>query len=300
MQKSDHVQYIAIITYNRPALLERLIKSIRNLDKVENYSLIVIQQLGCPQVSEIIKRNQELFMAHIKTDPSDKATESKIASNRLTAYKLIFEKYRSDFGIVFEEDVILSRDLLHFFEMARERFRGDKHFMGINFGSIEPPTPDTEHIYFKQRFGIHGPASAISVNTWLQLKPMIHVLLEKFGHFDVGFEFFLRKGFMVSPARSRYLDLGTYGTHTGGQETGYFNAIDRSWLNFAKAEKPYEWKEGKPTIPFRDDCFLYSRRENCIFWLMWKSISVSDSALSTYLFKFIYRFYYLPKCRRNS
>ncbi len=300
MKKSDEMQCIAIITYNRPNLLEKLIESIRTLDKVENYKLIIIQQLGCPEVSEIIERNRELFVSVIKTNPSDEATESKIAFNRLTAYKLMFEEYRSDFAIVFEEDVIPSKDLLHFFEMSRERFSGDKHFMGINFGSIEPPVPNTENVYFRQRFGIHGPASAISANAWFDLRPELDVLLARFGHFDVGFEFYLRRGFMVSPARSRYLDLGTFGTHSGGQESGYFNAIDQSWLDLTKVGIPLEWEEGQPTVPFRDDCFVYKPAENFIFLLMWKLTSGKNSTLSAFLFKFIYKFYYIPKCRRNS
>lgn len=292
--------FIAIITFNRPELLIQLLDSLRKLKGVEKYKVFIIQQEGAEEISKIIKQNEDLFVDHIVVSPMQKKIEQKIAENRLCAYRYVFEENEGTAAIVLEEDVVLSPDALVFFEMALSRYSEISNFMGVNFGSVEPPRPNSESEYFLQRFGLHGPASGITMTTWMGIRPHLNSVLEKSGHFDLAFEFFLRQGFMVSPSRSRYRDLGANGTHAGSNELPYFTGLANSWLSDSDSFLPTEWVLAKPSVPFRDDCFDYRPHENLFYKSLWKLRTIERSKISSALFNILYKLIYLPKCRLNS
>jgi hypothetical protein len=292
--------YIAIITYNRPLLLKQLLDSVRLLVGIEKYKVLIIQQEGSDQVSKVIALNRDLFDDYLIVSPNSGKVEQKIAENRLTAYRYVFEENSGSAVIILEEDVVVSPDALVFFEMALSRYSEKGSFMGVNFGSVEPPRPNSESEYFMQRFGLHGPASGITRKTWQGIKPHLNSILTTLGHFDLAFEFFLRQGFMVSPSRSRYLDLGVNGTHTGSGELPYFSGLSTSWLSEPNLTVPSKWELANPSRPFRDDCFDYRPYENLFFKALWQLRILESTKTGSVLFKGMYKFFYLRKCRQNN
>ncbi len=300
MSTHQKLNFIAIMTFNRAPLLAELFNSIRSLIGLEQYRIIIFQQVGSDETSKLIELNKDLFFEHVQLSPTKDKVEEKIAENRLRAYQYIFEEYNGESAIVFEDDVVLSNDTLLFFSMALTKFSNNQNFMGVNFGSVEPPHANSENEYFLQRFGIHGPASGLTRRTWLDIKPHLEAALGNHKHFDVAFEFFLRRGFMVTPSRSRYLDLGANGTHAGSDDLPYFSGLRESWLRNPNSTISTEWSLAEPSKPFRDDCFVYRSRDNLFFKILWRLRLLGNSGIGSFLFKLMYKFVYLPKCYRNA
>ena len=292
--------HIAIITHDRPELLLDLISSVRKLIDLDEVQVHAVQQLGNARVDKVIQANLDLFSSHIKTAPNESQVELRISATRIAAYEHIFDTHGGQEAIVFEDDIVISPDALVFYKAMIAKHGSDPKYRGINFGSVEPITPNSEWHYFIQRFGLHGPASGISKGTWRALKPHLNSLIESFGHFDLAFEQYLRTGFMISPARSRYLDFGANGTHAGSFDSHYFTGLSRSWVGSESPQSDQEWILSSPTELFRDDCFEYSTSEDFFFRVMWELNLRNSLFVSKLILKFLYKFKYLPKCRKNG
>ncbi len=291
--------HIVIIAFDRPDLLSKLIKSTRDLTDLKQTQVHVVQQLGNDSVDKVIEANKDLFNQHIKTNPQDVRVDMKISANRIAAYELVFETLQGSAAIIFEDDVLISNDTLVFFKSMLEQFGENPKFRGVNFGSLEPANRSKYNQYFIQRFGLHGPASGITRNTWTALRPHLDLLIPDVGSFDVAFEQYLRTGFMISPARSRYLDFGADGTHTGPASSHYFKGLSESWIGQEAQSDFQDWRLSKPTKLFRDDCFEYKKSEDTFFQVLWVLKRWSRFSASRLIHKILYKFVYIPKCEAN-
>lgn len=219
---------ICILASNRLDLLKRCVQSVMRLRRLETSKVFLFIQRGNQEVEKYAFENLELFdLVTYITKKSDVAAEN-ITYNREIVYRTAFGFDDCELTIFLEDDVEVSRDLLEFSIKSNDFFKNKKDFHGINYGSVL--VHNRLNTYSLLRYGMHGPASAISRQAWE--KYLINQRkLSSFIHFDGMVEYVLKTGFMVTPNRSLYIDNGIEGSHTGPDDISFLKQLKQSFRN---------------------------------------------------------------------
>jgi hypothetical protein len=200
--------------------------SVSELRGLESTKLSLFVQKGNKQVEKYIFDNLDFFdtITYIAKE-SDIAAEN-ILFNRNLAYQVAFGSKECELVIFFEEDVEVARDLIEFSIEINNIYKSDKNFHGINYGSVLKH--NSINTYSILRYGMHGPASAISRQAWEKYTRSRHKMYG-YKHFDGIIEYVLKTGFMVTPNRSLYFDNGLSGSHTGNDDIGFLKQLRESF-----------------------------------------------------------------------
>lgn len=269
-----HRHGLAIICFNRPELLERCILSMLNAAESNYYVRILFQQLGDIEVSKVVEKYHSHFDHVIQINQTGNATQN-ISKNRYLVYSLIFDHLLLETATVLEDDVEISYDALAFSSRIYDKYRHEKFFRAVNFGSGIPRELGCSQHFSKVRYALQGPASLLTKSTWRHFT--LSRLIEKSESeiFDGTLEPFIQSGFVIMPNSSRYRDLGISGTHANpNSSTEYFSKLEASWLGL---------KEMNLVIPvrfdsdqnWRGDCVTYNPRLNTYYrfrsWVIFNS-----------------------------
>lgn len=247
---------IIVNAFSRAASLRNCLESIKHANEDFKIPVVIILQLGFPEVSEVITYYSS-DISLIKTiDGIGRTPLENINHNRLVAYEIGFNDFMADWVIAIEEDVLVSKDSLNFITFAVEKYRNDPFFRGVNLGSREPFDDSLFNTYSKLRYGMHGQASVIGKRTWNYIeRKQVFKKFSKHG-FDSLVELHLRSGFMVTPNLSRSLDTGWDGTHMPEKNDNYFTEIRASFVG--KHSNPSEYIRRDINHRWRDDIEIYS------------------------------------------
>ncbi len=254
---------IVLVAFNRPGLLSDTLKSIQRAN-LGALPLVVIHQKGNQQVLDLLQQSLSTRDYLFQVSGQDRSTIHNISFNRILGYQFAFDFLKADYVFGFEDDILVSPDIFLFSDYIFRKYDEIRRFRGINFGSHEALKLDLVNSYSLQRFGIHGPASAISARTFKHFKEKSLQERSRNLLFDGIFEPFIRSGFMITPTVSRFLDTGVGGTHTSGDASdAYFRKMEQSFLREAVTEE-YFCVE-KLTHSWRADVFEYRKRDNLLF-----------------------------------
>jgi hypothetical protein len=229
---------ISIITHNRPALLEKTIKSVLNAVKNRDVLIYIVWQDPKDETVEytrqVLNRYSSTLAKITILQKTSTSPEKNIDAARLEALTIAFQDPLVKYAVVFEDDVCVSSDILGFVDSVIHNESKNRYFRGINFGSKEENFSICG--YSRIRYGIHGPASVISRRTWKNsgLANSKSKLLPR--TWDGYIESYLKTGFMVTPNISRYIDFGTRGTHSSGNNEDYFLGLQKSFSVLEKSE----------------------------------------------------------------
>lgn len=158
---------ILIICYNRPRHLEKLFQSLEDYCLLESQQIVIVQQVGNIEVELLISKFREKTKKCmvLAFDGSQKSLIANISFNRLEGYKFCFNVLNYDYVIALEDDVVVGSDILYFTEFIMNKYLSKRNFRGINYGSHENYSDNTQGYFSQVRFGIQGPGSAIHRNT---------------------------------------------------------------------------------------------------------------------------------------
>ncbi|NBO62339.1 MAG: glycosyltransferase [Flavobacteriia bacterium] len=281
----ERLKSIVITGFNRPRLLENCLESVFNARGSQNFKKIVFLQYGDDKSRKVIENYADSLDTLIGTHPSGKSVDARITNNRLTGLFLGFEYWKSEYVVSLEDDVSISEDALEFIESCYERYSKNRKFRGVNLGSKLPFTEREKTTFSLLRYGIHGPASMITRETWNRLN-VKKLLKHDEIIFDAQIEFELKSGFMATPNCSRYLDQGFQGTHFIGSETDeYFWKLSGSFVGDRVPENSqYTLRNLEPN--WRKDCKTYTSRNNYYY------------SLKAILYKLSYHFPQLLEVKR--
>jgi hypothetical protein len=223
---------LVVISHRTDGLLERCLASLSACRDVDRWSLVIVRQLpdGAPDpCSGAIRGLRWAAEAHIQA--GELPIERLIDRNRALAYDLAFRSLDADACLVVEDDVLLAPDALAFCRSMLERYTESRLFRGVNLGSHETGPKATPEGYSLLRFGLHGQAAMLPARTWRHLSDAGLLDWRKQGHWDARIEDHMKSGFVATPNRSRYLDLGTRGVHRNSRSDGvYFAKLQESWV----------------------------------------------------------------------
>lgn len=266
---------IVVICFSRPDLLENCLKSVLAAETNESFTKIIIQQEGFSSVDLVVEKYKSFFDLIVKVKRTSNATHN-ISNNRYLAYTIGFEHFLADYVIVFEDDVVIASDALIFADEMHRKFRSNKSFRAVNFGSGVEFKEENRYTFSKVRYALQGPASLIPRSTWTAIsRKGIERLLTK-GIFDGVIECLVKNGFVVMPNVSRYRDFGFVGTHATGEGTSeYFAKL----MNSSAPDKVHvmePFKERYVSQNWRNDCVRYRKRDNTHYYLRSLVIFNSD------------------------
>ena len=222
---------ISIITHNRPALLEKTISSVLQSVKKRDVLIHVIWQNPKDSTTEITQRVLDKFSSNLASiilqEKRHFLPEDNIDMARLEALTNAFRDPLIEHAIILEDDVCIAKDSMDFVESVIRNESKKFNFRGINFGSRE--VVNSPFGYSRIRYGIHGPASAISRKTWKKSGLATAGPKSLPRTWDGYIEPYLKTGFMVTPNLSRYIDYGTHGTHANVGNKDYFEGLENSF-----------------------------------------------------------------------
>jgi hypothetical protein len=255
---------VAVICYSRAELADNCIKSVINAEKITEIYKILIFQKGNQDVQEVVNTHRSKFDLVVEVAREGNSTQN-INANRYLAYSIAFDNLFSDYLMVFEDDVQISRDAIFFADAIFNEYKRDKKFRAFNFGSGIEFSEGLVHSYSKVRYALQGPASLIPRRTWDHFDKKKLASKSKWEIFDGTFETYIQSGFVVMPNNSRYIDFGYEGTHAKTTDnSNYFTKLEKSWVGAHMIPLIVPSKKNMDLL-WRKDCKIYKSRYNFYF-----------------------------------
>lgn len=278
---------IVVFCHSRAAMLEKCLDSINSANKRQQWKLVLVHQLGFNAVQNVVNKNLSKVDILVTVKPNFDFPLGNINYNRILGTSICFDQLGADYLLAIEEDNLISKDALSFISFAYEEYKDNKYFRGVNLGSIEFGNSISKEGFSLLRSGLHGSAGVITKQSWdtIKKKRLFRFdLSNKQKAWDSQIEFYLKTGFMVTPNRSRNLDLGAGGTFAPKSITDpYFQKITKSWyksrssarINYRRIQIKHSWR--KDVIAFnRIHNIFYKLRTYTLVTKIIRSISLTN------------------------
>ena len=250
---------ILLITFNRPTELSLVLDSIHrsNLDSIRR--LVVIQQPGNSQISEICSKINWIEFEHHLNEPPGKSTPSHINNNIFVGLDLVFQDSNIDWVAVLEDDIVVARDFFRFIDFVIKFYASDRDFRGVNgFSGLPNNEDNTSDQFGEYRYGF-GWGWAINRRTWSLLQKFWNGKEET--HWDGHVEHLVKTGFVVMPIRSRILNIGFNERATHTKRVGNSIPQEEEKLNRSFLSTQYlgVYRRVTKSLDWRKDCRIYVR-----------------------------------------
>jgi hypothetical protein len=288
---------ILIIAFKRPELLQNLFESLESTGDLKSKNIVIIQQIGNEGVSDIIVNFQKKYTNTLvkRTDGSGKDSTENISFNRIEGLRICFDDIGAEYVIALEDDVQVASDIFEFTNFIMKKYWDIPRFRGINYGSHENYSQVSSRKYAKARFGLHGPASAITKKTWEKINTSKNIKRSQYIIFDGLFEYYMKTGFMITPENSRYIDLGYGGTHTPeNSDNSYFSNLKTSFVGNQVVDK-FVYELNHQQKFWQNDALVYKKRNNLKYQILYFANYRNDNFIFRRLERAIYRLFVLKK-----
>jgi len=252
---------ISVITYNRSKLLNLCMESLSRAMELQQYPIYIVAQDPGEEEEKIFLKYSEIISSIKRIKSGGSSVEELINNNRIEAWETAFVEHSHRYVVCLEDDVVISKDFLHFTEHVLEQNKTNRSFRGINYGSYE--TSAEPSTYSRLRYGLHGPASLITDRSYRKFNLQKLKRLKGRIPWDSWVEPIAKTGFMATSNVSRYLDNGTNGTHASmSVNAEYFNKLSRSfemapdncYSKYWLKNTNHSWR--KDCVPFKSHEFL--------------------------------------------
>jgi hypothetical protein len=249
---------IILIVFNRPDKTKQTLVALKNINKIEQFNLIVIRQEGSEEVKRLIDDISWAHVTHHVTKfDKESSVKYRINFNVRSGIASAFENIHCNYVVVLEDDILLGYDFLHFCDVMHERYAEDPKFRAINAFSKEPHKKIMLWSYGKFRYGV-GKGWSISRDSWQKLENYWELGIDE--HFDYLIEGWTREGFVIMPHCSRSLDIGWGEDSSHGPKDEFHEhwvAMRGSWVGCDTF--PIEEYKEVDRLPFswREDCVPY-------------------------------------------
>jgi hypothetical protein len=263
---------------------EVLIKTLKKLKKCKNYfqynKLLILQKKNIDLDNKVLKNIKKIDdeIKIISTEYSARYTIfSKVNNNVYLGFKELFDKYKSDYVIHLEDDILPAYDFLVFNDELIKRYSHDNKFFGIN-GFSKEYILKKEFNFSKFIYGI-GKGWSVPKNRWQILKKYFSKVLKKNTNsfFDTEFESEIKRNFyVIMPYRSRTFEQPSTGVNSLFSDKN--NAFNYSWKKSFLSKKEYKIKdyifEKNMKFTWREDCKTYNIKNIFKFKLLKKLIKL--------------------------
>jgi hypothetical protein len=229
--KSQSKGAILLNAFSRPEQIKDCLESLFDANSKANHPVVVVYQKGNKESKKVLNDFGDLITHQLEIQGLFSSSLPNINFNRVLGYQFCFDWLGADWVLAVEEDVVISPDTVNFIEQVLKIESDKLFFRGINLGSRISSSKDVS-TYSRLRFGLHGQCSVLTRKTWnhFQVARLLKNSIKK--PFDSQIENYLRRGYMATPNRSRFVDSGWNGTHAPSDPNHeYFRELGESFVN---------------------------------------------------------------------
>ena len=259
------IKSIFILGYKREKIFFSTLKKLKKCEYYNEFKkLVVFQDISKKTIEKIKKIDHEIEVIKTKYKQNISA-KYKISNNSYLGFKRCFEKYKSEYVIFLEDDILPSYDFLKFHNDINMKYRDDKKFFAVNSFSKEYKKKnyiDVNCIYSKFIYGI-GKGWSTPIQRWPFLKKKYKELL--YLKSDKDFDAYLeqdikRKYYVIMPYKSRVIEQPSDGLHfkISNTKTKFYMHWKKSFLDKKKYQiKKYNFIQNMK-YDWRKDCLKYN------------------------------------------
>lgn len=258
---------VIVLCHLRTIHLTRVIDSMLAAEGIEEYEVVFVKQDSSEAVNMIIEAANFPKKHTIDVDGANYLSSAQAINGNLSVgMEFAFEDLSVDMLLVLEDDIVISKDALYFFEQVLRANIAHSKFRGVNGFSIATGPKLSDNSIVKLNYGL-GWGWAIPKRTYISIRKYWQG--DENNHWDFIFEPYIRTGYVVNPYRSRILNIGfdETATHTSS-DSQLGMEIERSF-SFATSH------QHRPLVEY-DDFFP------------WSGAVVNISALSIFKRKLLY------------
>jgi len=208
---------ILILCHRRTKHLKAVLKALESCDGAADFTTVFVVQDPTEPVLQII-REFSLVSRILTSDGSIyNSSAQAINGNLFLGLDFCFNQLKSSYVVVLEDDIVLSKDALIYFNSVIEFHGKNAAFRGVNAFSETIPPPSLQNSFVRTNYGLGW---GWAINSKLYSKTLKFWNGKEDNHWDFIFEPYLRTGYVINPLRSRVLNIGfdESATHTSGNE----------------------------------------------------------------------------------
>jgi hypothetical protein len=247
---------VVLTAYSRPEILEQCLNSLYAANGSPATRKVLVLQPGNPDVERLIRARLDDSTLLIQSSATGSTPTQRMMSQFWRGIEAALGEPGCDWIMSLEEDSVLSADALVFVDEMHARYGKDRHFRGVNLGSVESDE-SLRGTYSLLRYGLVGNAGALPRRHWARARLVASRGRLRYEPFDCHIEPFLKTGFMVTPNLSKVMNYGwVAGTHVPDEPSvrKHFERLERSWSladtaqPYRRVDVPHSWRHD--SVPF--------------------------------------------------
>ena len=211
--KKEYKKVITMTAFKRPKYTRRVIQGLKNCTGIEGYTLFANIEPGNDDVQKLFK---DIDFMEVKPVVND-----FVYGINENTFQALFRGFKySTFVIHLEDDTLPAKDMLKYFEWAKEKYENDANVFTIctyNKIDVLPPKEDYYSVFKKEWFTPWGWA------TWLDRWEAI----EQLWHYNIGLSWDIYVNKMLRNDRKEIRPILARAQNIGAEE-GYF-VPDKEW-----------------------------------------------------------------------
>lgn len=247
---------ILVMGHKRASHLKATLEGLRNARNFNRYRLVVILDGHFPEVREVVENSVDPDLLVETSHPEGWTARHRILENLNLGLKHAFMDERTEYCVVFEDDIVIAPEFLDFVDNVIASRKNDSRFRAVNgFSNFIPQDASDMRAYVRGNFGV-GWGWALTRKTYRRIAR----ILDQGGdhHWDSRIEPFIRTGYVINPARSlvRNIGLDGSGSHTSSEEDRILaRTIDDSFRKTFREESS-DWAKRVVPLRWREDYVL--------------------------------------------
>jgi hypothetical protein len=219
---------ILVLCHTRTWHLAKVLESLENCEKVEDFEILFIAHDSPDQTMNIINNFNHLKKSIFRIENVKFPNAASAINNNLyIGLRHAFEILRADLVCVIEDDVVLSKDALKYFIDTNSHYESNQRFRGSIGYSINVLPNQEKGDVLRINYGIGWGWSVNEKNFRNLLKFWKG---SELNHWDYFVEPYIRTGFVVAPLYSKVRNIGFDETAShSGDAVNFGKMIDESF-----------------------------------------------------------------------
>ncbi len=230
-----YTRTLTMTLYNRPDYLKKVLGALSRAAGIERYHIIFCIEPGCP---EVIALAESVRFARTTVLVNEKVLTCPV--NVYQAMSLAF--LETDFNIHLEDDLLLAKDALLFFEHCRTHYAGDPEVLSVTAYNNQDCPPEKHACLARRRW--------FTPWAWATWKDRFETLKADWdfnyshGNWDHNINSRLRgERAEVYPILARCQNIGVTGVHVPSKEWGEVFHYNEHWAGRLKTPPVREFVE---------------------------------------------------------
>ena len=226
---------LTMTVFNRPAYLRKVLGALSRCLGIERYRLVICAEPGCDEVLELVRA--------VTFAPVEVVLNKEVLTCPVNVYQALRQAFlETDFNIHLEDDILLWKDALTYFEHCRKAYQDDRNVFTVTAYNNQASGP-------KERYGLARRAwfTPWAWATWAdrfeEMRPHWDFNYAK-GNWDHNLNTAVRgERVEVFPILARAQNIGLTGVHVPSEQWGKAFHYNEFWAGKVNPAGDQDWRE---------------------------------------------------------